>query len=319
MAKKSKTLLANVDDYVALDVETTGLDTLWCEVIEVSGIRYRAGVPIDRFSSLVKPRTLPIDQFIVDLTGITNEELETAPVPGDVFPRFREFLGDLPIVCHNASFDTRFLAKYFREYAGSDVENTVIDTLRICKHVFKDMQRRKLNMLVRRCEEESGDTFSGIVDAHRAESDAEAAAFCYERMKHKLTELYGDDPEAGYQRLRSSHTGYPAAKIDYDGVSPTVDEIDESNPFFGTTICFTGTLDGMTRREAVQHAVNLGARPQPGVTKKLDYLVVGSFEFNSSLHGKKSSKLRKAEGYASEGTGLQIISDRFFLSYADGE
>lgn len=308
----AKTSLSVVSNYVSIDTETTGLDTSWCELIEVAAVRYSKGVEIERFSSLVKPKELPIDDFISDLTGITNEELESAPMPDEVIPSLASFIGESPIVGHNVCFDAKFLEKYFGNMTSFSFENTLIDTLRISRHVYKDMKKRKLGMLVKRCEEE-GETFSGAIDAHRATADAIATAFCYETMKGKLVELYGQDPDDGYKKYRASHSERNA--IDYEGVKPTVDEIDESNPFFGSSVCFTGTLDGMTRREAVQHAVNLGAEPQKGVTKKLDYLVVGSFEFNASLRGNKSSKLKKAETYIKEGTGLQIVSDNFFLSY----
>lgn len=308
----AKTSLMVVGDYVSIDTETTGLDTTWCELIEVAAVKYHNGCEIDRFSSLVKPNELPIDDFIVELTGITSEELESAPHPSEVIPQLVDFVGDCPAIGHNICFDAKFLSKYFLEFAGLEFDNALIDTLRISRHVFKDMNKRKLGLLVQRCEEE-GTSFSGTVNAHRALDDARAAAFCYERMKGGLIELYGDDPDEGYKRYRNGKSERSA--IDYDGVTPTVDEIDESNPFFGSTVCFTGTLSGMTRREAVQHAVNLGAEPQQGVTKKLDYLVVGSFEFNASLSGEKSSKLKKAETYIKEGAGLNIVSESLFLSY----
>ena len=254
---------------------------------------------------------MPIDDFIVDLTGITNEELENAPLPQNVIPTLVSFIGDSPVLGHNVCFDAKFIEKYFQSICDAPFNNRLIDTLRISRHVFRDMKKRKLNLLIKQCEKQSG-AFEGSNTLHRALNDAKATAFCYECMKGRLVELYGEDPEHGYERYRAGHSERNA--IDYEGVKPTVDEIDESNPFYGASICFTGTLSGMTRREAVQHAVNLGAMPQKGVTKKLDYLVVGSFEFNASLKGEKSTKLKKAEAYIAEETGLQIVSDNFFLS-----
>ena len=308
----NRTSLAIADEYVSIDTETTGLDVKWCELIEVAAIRYKNGVEVGRFSSLVKPKDLPIDDFIIELTGITNEELSLAPEPFEIIPKYAEFIGDSPIVGHNVCFDARFLNKYFNDFTSLDFNNTLIDTLRISRHVFKDMKKRKLNLLVQKCEEESG-ALAEVTSTHRATDDAIAAAFCYEAMKDGLVSLYGSEPDDGYRKYKIQHVEQNA--IDYEGIKPTVDVIDESNPFFGSSICFTGTLNGMTRKEAVQHAVNLGAEPQKGVTKKLDYLVVGSFEFNASLSGEKSSKLKKAESYIKSGTGLQVVSDSFFLSY----
>lgn len=310
---KTATTLHVLDSYVAIDTETTGLDTRWCDLIEVSAVRFVDGKEVESFASLVKPSELPIDDFIVKLTGITNEELEDAPSPRAVIEQLAAFIGDSPVVGHNVCFDTKFIERYYADCLGEAFSNEAIDTLRIARHVFKDMQKRKLSMLVERCEKECGTAFTSDGAAHRALYDARAASYCYETMKPLLVELYGDDPEKGYKHYRANHSS--RNQIEYEGITPTVEEIDESNPFYGASICFTGTLDGMTRREAVQHSVNLGAVPQQGVTKKLDFLVVGSFDFNASLKGDKSSKLKKAEGYIEKGAELKIVSDNFFLSY----
>lgn len=307
------TRLAIADDYVAIDTETTGLDTEFCDLIEVAAIRYKNGAETERFSSLVKPEELPISEFIEDLTGITSEELEDAPTPSSVIPRLCEFIGDDVIVGHNVCFDGAFLARYYDELGLGTFDNTLIDTLRIARHTLRDLKRKRLDRVIERCERESGKTFVTEGTAHRAPVDAAAAAFCYETMKPLLVNLYGDDPDEGFRKKRNNR-----ARIDFGELLPTVDEIDDSNPFFGSSVCFTGKLSTMTRDEAAQRAVNLGALPQRGVTKKLDYLVVGSFEFSANLRGDKSGKLKKAESYIVAGSDLQIISEGFFMRYAAG-
>lgn len=307
----TRTKLDAPSDYVALDTETTGLDTRWCDLIEVGAVRVSDGRVTGRFSSLVRPSHLPIDDFIEELTGITSEELGDAPEPADVMPALSEFLGDSPVVGHNVCFDARFLDKGYRDILGRGFGNELVDTLRISRHVFDDIRKRTLGAVVERCEREGGSPIGVPDSAHRALADSQAAAYCYETMRPLLVGKYGDDPEAGFAR-RSGSRG----RAKFEGIVQTVDEIDESNPFYGSTVCFTGTLDGMTRAEAWQHAVNLGATPKDSVTKSLDYLVVGSFEFNTSLHGKPSGKLQKAQGYAVGGNGISIVSDDFFLQYA---
>jgi DNA polymerase-3 subunit epsilon len=310
----TRTRLDALGDYVAIDTETTGLDTRWCDLIEVGAVRVSGGKVTERFSSLVKPSSLPIDSFIEELTGITSEELEGAPIPADVMPSLSEFIGDSPVVGHNVCFDARFLEKCYQESLGKGFGNELVDTLRISRHVFGDMGKRTLGVVVERCEREGGSPI-GVPDAeHRALADSQAAAYCYETMRPLLVAKYGDDPEAGFSKRSRG-----GSKVRFGDIVQTVDEIDESNPFYGSTICFTGTLDGMTRAEAWQHAVNLGATPKNSVTKSLGYLVVGSFEFNPSLHGKPSGKLQKAREYAVEGNGISIVSDDFFLQYARGD
>lgn len=308
---RTRTRLSVVSDYVALDTETTGLDTKWCDIIEVGAVKYIDGKEVARYGSLVKPRELPISQFIEDLTGITNEELEDAPDCHIVIAELRDFIGVLPIVGHNVCFDSDFINKAFKDTGFDAPNNVLIDTLRIARHVYKDMPSKKLGLLTERCARDSGS--KAPEPSHRAVSDSAAAAFCYEAMKPMLIEMYGVDPENGYSKKRSSGTH---CAINYKDMAPSVDEIDESNPFYGQTICFTGKLSTMERRKAAQCAIDLGAIPLQGVTKKLDYLVVGSFDFISNLRGDKSAKLKKAEGYQLDGIPLEIISEDFFLEYA---
>ena len=183
----AKTSLSAVQNYVAIDTETTGLDTSWCELIEVSAVRYSNGNIVDSFSSLIKPNELPIDEFITDLTGITSEELEDAPYPSEVIPAFADFIGNSPVVGHNVCFDAKFISKYFDAILSKSFDNMLIDTLRISRHVFKDMKKRKLNLLVERCIEDAN-PFDGVTNAHRAKEDAIATAFCYESMKQRIIE-----------------------------------------------------------------------------------------------------------------------------------
>lgn len=307
---KTRTRLDVLDEYVVVDVETTGLDTEWCELIEVAAIKVNGGKEVDSFSTLIKPYDLPLDSYITELTGITSEELENAPEPDDVIPRLVDFIGDLPIVGHNVCFDMNFISKYASKIISKNLSNTMVDTLRISRHVYRDMEKRKLAMLVDRCKSDSAATFECVGQSHRALFDARSTQYCYETMKPLLISLYGEDPENGYSKLLRCKS-----EIDYDGIVPTVDEIDESNPFFGATICFTGALEKMVRSKALQEAVNLGAIPQKGVNKKLDYLVVGSTDYCAGLHGEPSAKLKKAREYETKGTGINIVSEGFFMQY----
>ena len=89
---KGRSILDFPESYVVIDVETTGLDPSKDHLIEIAALRVRDGKIEDSFSSLVKP-SVEIDSFISDLTGITNEQLKTAPKPEDVLPQFCDFIG----------------------------------------------------------------------------------------------------------------------------------------------------------------------------------------------------------------------------------
>ena len=76
--QKGESLLAFPDDYVVLDLETTGLDPEWDEIIEISAIKFKNDLEIARLTYLIRP-SFPVDEFVSALTGITNEMLESAP------------------------------------------------------------------------------------------------------------------------------------------------------------------------------------------------------------------------------------------------
>ncbi len=97
-----------LDEFVAIDVETTGLKPRQQRVIEVALVRFKGGEEIERFESLVNPdREIP--SYIVNLTSITNSHVEDAPRFHEIAGRVSEFLAEALLVGHNISFDISFL------------------------------------------------------------------------------------------------------------------------------------------------------------------------------------------------------------------
>lgn len=307
MGHEAKTKLLNVRDYVVLDTETTGLSPNWCETIEVGILKINDGKIIDQFQTLIRPRFLPIDEFITELTGITNEMLEDAPLPADVTDNIVSMIGDEPILGHNVCFDISFI----QALTNKEFKNTIFDTKRIGLHVFPN-EKHSLEATINSCIKDG----ALIEDEghHRAIKDCINTYRCYEWMRLKLVDKYGINPEEGYKEHKKKYK-YKYQSIKTSEIEPTVDEIDESNPFYGSSIAFTGKLETMTRNEAMQNAVNLGAIPKTSVGKKLDYLVLGSLDFVSSLKGKKSSKLLKAEELARQGYDIRVIDEKFFTEF----
>ena len=94
--------------FVALDLETTGLDPKRDTIIEIGCVKFRGNEILDEWSSLVNPgRKLPF--VISQLTGITDRELIGKPRLADLLAPLSRFVGTAPVVAHNASFDLGFL------------------------------------------------------------------------------------------------------------------------------------------------------------------------------------------------------------------
>lgn len=152
--------------YVAGDVETTGLSAAdGHRVCEIALLRFLRGTVVDSLVSLVNPLR-PIDPGASAVNGITDKMVLRAPTFADLFPGILEFLGDDPLVFHNAPFDLSFLRTEARLAGGAWPGNPVIDTLPLARRTG----RFRSHSLPHLCRE------LGIGDAfHRAEADAYAA------------------------------------------------------------------------------------------------------------------------------------------------
>lgn len=160
--------------FVCLDFETTGLSGTHDAVTEIGAVKVQDGEVVQRFSTLVCPWR-PIPPRVVALTGISNDMVEDHPKIEEILPIFVNFVGNLPLVCHNAKFDCKFLERDLLKI-GRVMENPVDDTLQIARIKCRDLSCYKLGFLT--------DHFQiPLRDAHRAWCDAEATALLYLKLQ----------------------------------------------------------------------------------------------------------------------------------------
>lgn len=212
--------------------------------------------------------------------------LAEAPSIKEVIRKFDSFIDDSILVGHNVCFDAKFVSTAL----GRDLENALVDTMRISRHVNKDLNSHKLESVYNHCISEGAKSIEG--SSHRAEYDARATFIIYEHMKQPLIDLYGEDPGKGWKRI--SNAKKHSSKTKRAEIVQTVDKFDDSNPFYGMHVCFTGKMNSMTRNEAWQKLVNLGGIIEESSVRSLDYLVVGNDGFISGVEGNKSTKNYKS-------------------------
>ncbi len=175
-----KSILAEADFYVALDIETTGLNPANDQILELAAVRMENGQMVQRFSQLVNPgRHIP--PFITELTGIRDDMVEHSPNIHNVLPVFLDFLGDSLLLGHNTAFDLRFIRYNSMVVMKHRVMNPYMDTLRISRLLFPNLHDHKLTTLIHAFQ--VGETVE-----HRALSDAIQTAWCYEYMKKYAAE-----------------------------------------------------------------------------------------------------------------------------------
>jgi len=165
--------------FIALDLETTGLDKDRDAIIEVGAIKFRDDAPVDRYSTLVNPGR-PIPYEITQLTGITDRDLAGKPRFDQVAAAIMRFVGSAPVVGHNVSFDLGFLRAQ-----GLLTENLGLDTWELATILMPGLPGYSLGVLAERLG-------LGMAGQHRALMDAERSGLLFVR----LTELAARLPRA---------------------------------------------------------------------------------------------------------------------------
>ena len=144
--KKSKNLMRFVDDYVLVDIETTGLSPTNDDIIEIGAIKVENNKMVDTYSQLINiNRSLP--PFITNLTGITDEMIKTGKMPMDVYQEFIDFVGENVIIGHNVNFDLGFLCNKCKKYLNYNLANDYIDTLFLARRLVPNSINYKLGTL----------------------------------------------------------------------------------------------------------------------------------------------------------------------------
>lgn len=280
-----------ISDYVVIDIESTGLQFQFDEIIEIGIARVRNNIVVETYSQLIKP-IQEINGFITSFTGITNDMVKNMPSILDVKDSVLEFIGDDIILGHNTAFDLAFLNFRF----NTKISNQYMDTLQFARKVFPNLKNHKLTTLVK--------NFNLSKNEHRALADCISTKQLYDLIKKTMAE-----------KNFKIETLWSTGKVKNIVSNNTV--FDKDGPFYERHMVFSGTLEKMTKSEAEQLVVDVGAILDNSVTKKTNILILGSTEQNSILKGKKSAKQIKAEKYIQEGQDLEIIDQFTFYNIMD--
>ena len=290
---KGKSLLLFPEDYTVVDIETTGFDPMFDEIIEVAGIKYRGRNEVGRFQSLVKPDD-GIPDYITALTGITNEMVADAPGIEDVLPRFLEFIGEDIVVGHNVHFDVNFIYDYAEDFELKPFSNDLVDTLRLSRRLYPELQSHKLSALAAH--------FGVEPDGeHRALADCVTTQKCLSAMEIYAAQNGGisESAEDLYRKLSKT-------------IVAETSDFDPDSLIYGRTFAFTGKLERMTRKEAMQAVVNAGGHCTDGVVAETNYLVLGNNDYCKAIKDGKSAKQKKAEKMKLNGADIESISESVF-------
>lgn len=164
--------------YAILDIETTGGKYNEEGITEIAIYRFDGHKIVDQFCSLVNPER-SIQPFVVNLTGINNQMLRSAPKFYEVAKRIIEITSGCTIVAHNAQFDNRILTTEF-DRLGYEFDMNSLCTVELSKKLIPDLPSYSLGKLVRTL----GIPLS---DRHRAQGDAKATLTLFKLLLSKDT------------------------------------------------------------------------------------------------------------------------------------
>ena len=167
------------DEYVAFDLETTGLSSANDRIIEIGAVVMKNGEELDRFQTFVDPQR-PLEKKIVELTGITDEMLKGAPKIEEVLPEFLKFVNGRVLVAHNSDFDTGFIrAACARQ--GLPYIYTAADTLILSQNMLPQLNKFKLDIV-------SNALSLPDFNHHRAADDAVTCGLIMHRLMARMEE-----------------------------------------------------------------------------------------------------------------------------------
>ena len=169
------------DTYVVFDLETTGLyPNSGDSIIEIGAVKISEGNIIDRYDELVMPEK-PLTEEITKITGINNDMLKGKRSEEIAVKDFMRWIGDLPMVAHNAKFDISFIEMAYSKYNLGNFNNVVIDTLGLSRYLESNQRFHNLATLVKRYDIPWDED-----KHHRADYDSEGTALIFLKMLKKL-------------------------------------------------------------------------------------------------------------------------------------
>ena len=169
------------DTFIVFDLETTGLNpNIGDSIIEIGAVKVNNGKILDKYDELINPG-IKLSEDIVRITGITDDMLNGKRSELEAIKDFMNWVGDLPMVAHNARFDMSFIEAAYKKYNLGIISNKVIDTLGLSRYLESSEHYHNLATLVKRYDIPWDED-----KHHRADYDAEGTALIFSKMLKKL-------------------------------------------------------------------------------------------------------------------------------------
>lgn len=297
-------------NFIAFDFETANNNRH--SICSVGMVFFENGEIVDSIYELINPEE-EFDNFNIAIHGITPDDVIDAPTFNVFYESIKNKIENKLMIAHYLPFDGYALRDNLLRYNIHPCFNQLLCTYQLSKKLILGKSSYSIKSL---CQ------YYGIelINHHHALSDAMA---CGQLMLKLIDEYELLDLESVYsqthikpgeisqEKYRSSLVCKSARKLDLRDIEVSL-EANRDGAFYGKNVVFTGRLNILSRKEAAELIATRGGKPQNGINKETDYIILGNFD-DVMIKGSKSSKLAKAEKMISEGKELEIISEEDFL------
>lgn len=274
-------------DFIALDVETA-IGKRW-SICQIGLAIVRNGEIIETISELIKPPDNEYSHWNTRIHGIGPDDTVDKPVFPEIWAKYSNLFTKNRIVAHNASFDISCLRQTL-EYYNIDVPN------------FEYACTYELSGL--KLSEACSALNINLEYHHDAGCDAVACAKIFLQLQSGTQVDFNKFKNTAKKNPRSYEViGHE--RICGDLLQPDLENADPSSPFYDKKVVFTGALNGITRKEAAEIVKRMGADIDSSITKRTNYVIMGS--------NPGASKMNKIIRYNNEGFEIKIIYERDFL------
>ncbi len=120
---------------IALDLETTGLSPISDKIIEIAAVKLTSDGRVKVFHEMINPE-IPIPAKTTDIHGITDAMVLKSPVINKIMPIFLDFIGDYPVVAHNAQFDLGYMMTCMHELKSEFSQTSIYDSFKLAKSAY---------------------------------------------------------------------------------------------------------------------------------------------------------------------------------------
>lgn len=168
-----------IASYICIDLETTGLNPKTDKIIEIGAVKVENHVIVEEWETFVNPGR-QLDERIIELTGIHDEQLVSAPTIEQVLPKLLNMIGDHVLLGHSVTFDYSFIKRAAVAQKMS-FEKDGIDTLKVARKYLPDLESRSLGYLC--------DYYGIHHSAHRALCDAQATVELYRKLAEQFYDI----------------------------------------------------------------------------------------------------------------------------------